>query len=79
MRTLSEVEVMLNQKTMTLLANTLAPKVAGQLFQSEEFITFLHEIIPALIDAELGECDDDLMFDLSMMVMERITLEVATF
>jgi hypothetical protein len=64
----------LSQKTCTLLANTLAPKIAEQIMQSESFIEYLHEVIPALVDTEVGEMDCDLHFDLSMMVMERLSL-----
>jgi hypothetical protein len=64
----------LSQKTTTLLANTLAPKIAEQIMQSESFIEYLHEVIPAFVDTEVGECDEDLHFDLSMMVMERLAL-----
>ena len=67
----------LSHKTFTLLANTLAPKIAEQIMQSESFIEYLHKVIPALVDTEVGECDEDLHFDLSMMVMERLAL-VAT-
>jgi hypothetical protein len=42
--------------------------------QSESFIEYLHEVIPAYVDAEVGEMDCDLHFDLSMMVMERLAL-----
>jgi hypothetical protein len=31
--------------------------------------------VPPIIDAELGECDDDMMFDLALLVMERIILK----
>ena len=68
---------MLSTKALSLLANTLAPKIAEQIMQSEEFVEFLHTMIPALVDAEVGECDDDLAFDLSLMCMERLSL-VAT-
>jgi hypothetical protein len=64
----------LSQKTTTLLANTLAPKIAEQIMQSESFIEYLHEVIPAFVDAEVGEMDCDLHFDLSMLVMERLSL-----
>ncbi len=64
----------LSQKTTTLLANTLAPKIAEQIMQSETFIEYLHEVIPAFVDAEVGEMDCDLHFDLSMMVLERLAL-----
>ena len=67
---------MLSTKAITLLANTLAPKVIERIYQSEEFITFLHEQIPQAIDAELGEVDEDLIFDLSMHVMDKVNLSV---
>jgi len=70
---------MLSTKALTLLANTLAPKIAEQIMQSDEFVEFLHEHIPALVDAELGECDCDLHFDLSMMCMERLSLQAADY
>ena len=42
--------------------------------QSDEFVEFLHTMIPALIEAELGEVEDDVLFDLSLITMEKITL-----
>jgi hypothetical protein len=65
----------LSTKTLQLLAKTLAPTVAEKIMQSEEFVELLHTMIPALIDAELGEVDCDLHFDLSMLVMEKMYLE----
>ena len=65
---------MLSTKTLNLLADTLAPKVAEVLCSSEEFLEFMHKQVPGVIDTEVGEMDDDLLFDLSLMVMERIVL-----
>lgn len=70
---------MLSTKALTLLANTLAPKIAESIMQSEEFVEFLHTAIPALVDTEVGECDDDLHFDLSMLIMERLSLVAANY
>ncbi len=67
---------MLSTKAITLLANTLAPKVIERIYQSDEFITFLHEQIPPAIDAEAGEMDDELFFDLSLAVMDKVRLTV---
>ena len=67
---------MLSTKAITLLANTLAPKVIERIYQSEEFITFLHEQIPQAIDAEAGEMDDELFFDLSLAIMDKVNLSV---
>jgi hypothetical protein len=64
----------LSTKALNILADTLAPKIAEQIMQSESFIEYLHEVIPALVDTEVGEMDCDLHFDLSMMVLERLSL-----
>ena len=68
---------MLSTKALSLLANTLAPKIAEQIMQSEEFTEFMHTLVPTLIDKEMGEMDDDLYFEISLAVMERLSL-VAT-
>jgi hypothetical protein len=64
----------LSNKTLQLLAKTLAPTIAEKIMQSDEFVEFLHNVLPDLVNAELGECEDDLHFDLSMCVMDRIIL-----
>jgi hypothetical protein len=65
----------LSTKALNLLANGLAPKIAEELYSSEAFMEFMHNQVPAIIDSEIGEMDDDLMFDLSLLVMERIILK----
>ena len=62
----------LSIKALNLLADSLAPKIAEELCSSEAFMEFMHNQVPAIIDAELGECDDDMLFDLALMCMERI-------
>ena len=66
---------MLSNKACQMLAQALTPKVIEALYSSDEFITFMHENVPAAIRAELGECDEDTLFDLSMCVMDRIILK----
>jgi hypothetical protein len=66
----------LSTKTLQLLAKTLAPTIAEKIMQSEEFVELLHSTIPALIEDELGEIDDDVLFDLSMITMEKMSLSV---
>ena len=70
---------MLNAKAINLLANQLAPTVAEKLFASEAWVEFLQSNLPSLIDTELGECDEDLLFELSLCVMDRLSLKAHTF
>ena len=70
---------MLNAKAINLLANQLAPTVAEKLFASEAWVEFLQSNLPGLIDTEIGECDEDLLFELSLCVMDRLSLKTHTF
>jgi hypothetical protein len=64
----------LSAKTFNLLADTLAPRVAEAIISSDEFIEFMHTMVPSLIDTECGEMDEDLHFELALAVMERLSL-----
>ena len=66
---------MLSTKAVNILATSIAEGVVDDLYASDEFINMLHETIPGLVTARLGECDEDLLFDLSLAVMDRITLK----
>ena len=44
--------------------------------QSDEFVEFLHTMIPVQVEAELGEVEDDVLFDLSLITMEKMSLTV---
>ena len=65
---------MLSDKAIKILADKVAPEVIDELAMSEAFIQFLHEQIPALIDTKLGEMGEDLYFEISMLVMDKVRL-----
>lgn len=67
---------MLSDKAVKILADKIAPVVIAELAMSEEFITFLHEEVPALIENQLGDCEPDLLFDLALMIMDKVRLSV---
>ena len=68
---------MLSTKAYQMLANTLAPRIANELQSSEAFVDLMHEVIPDLITQELGEMDDETLFELSMCVLDKIYLKTA--
>jgi hypothetical protein len=68
---------MLSNKAYKMLADVLAPRLANELQSSEQFVQFMHEMIPALIEKELGECDDEILFELSLAVMDKFYLKTA--
>lgn len=69
---------MLSDKAYNLLANTLAPRIANALQCSDAFVNLMHEEVPGLITSELGDMDEETLFELSLCVMDRIYLKTAT-
>ena len=60
-----------------MLANTLAPRIANELQSSEAFVDLMHEVIPDLITQELGEMDEETLFELALCTMDKIYLKTA--
>jgi hypothetical protein len=69
---------MLSNKAIKLLAKSLAPEVAAGIFESEQWVTFCHEVIPDLITEIAGEMEEDLLFELSLIVMDSLKVSVYT-
>lgn len=65
----------LSNQTISKLADALKPEVIDFIYEGERWTTFLHEIVPDAIQTKLGPVDDEVLFDLSMCVMDRIVLK----
>lgn len=65
----------LSVQTISKLADALKPEVIDYIYEDARWTTFLHEVVPDAIQAKLGPVDDEVLFDLSMCVMDRIVLE----
>jgi hypothetical protein len=68
-------ETMLSNKATNILATAIAQKAADAIFEDERWVDLLQEIIPDVVTKELGEVDDDLLFDLSLTVMDKLVLK----
>ena len=66
---------MLSTKAINILASSIVEGVIDDLYASEEFTNMLHETIPGLVTTRLGECSEDLLFELSLCVMDKIILK----
>jgi hypothetical protein len=64
----------LSNKATNILAKAIAPKAADAIFADERWVDLMQEIIPEIVEQEIGTCDEDLLFELSLAVMDRITL-----
>lgn len=65
----------LSQKTYDNLANALKSEVVDYLTEDENYVHFLIDQIPVAIKAKLGEMDEDVLYELTMQLMTKITLQ----
>jgi hypothetical protein len=68
----------LSNKTIQNLSAALTPEVIDYIFEDERWVEFMHEIIPDAIEDKIGGIDEDLKFELSLVIMDRIILKSAT-
>jgi hypothetical protein len=68
----------LSNQTISKLADTLTPEVISYIFEDERWCDFLHEIIPDAVQDKLGDVDEDLKYELSLCIMDKIILKSAS-
>ena len=64
----------LSQSTLIQLAEALQPEVVNFIYNDERFYEFMMQIVPEAINAKLGDVDDTIAAELSMIICERINL-----
>jgi hypothetical protein len=69
---------MLSNTTIQKMSAALAPEVMDNIYSSDAFVTMMHEVIPDIITAKMGELDDELLYELSLCVMDKIYLKCDT-
>lgn len=65
----------LSNQTYQNLANALKDEVVDFIFESDAYFDFMRETIPEAIQAKLGPVDDEVLFELSMCLMDKIYLK----
>ena len=65
----------LSNQTIQSLSDALVPEVVHYIFNDERWTNFLHEIVPDAINTTLGKVDDDVLFDLSLCVMDSLAVQ----
>lgn len=62
----------LSVSTVRKLADTLTSEVMEEILSDQRVIELLHEIIPETIKNNMGEVEEDLLFELSLCIMDNI-------
>jgi len=71
----AEVNTMLSNKAYELLAKELAPNIAHEVQMTDKYIELMLDLVPDLITTELGEMDDEVLYELSLCVLDRMYLK----
>ena len=69
------------EQSVATLSDELATTVVHKLNEGdleEMLMDNIHELITTVIEEELSECDEDLMMDLAMCVVQRIRVAAHT-
>ena len=64
----------LSNQTLQNLANALKPEVIKYIQEDERYVEFMMELIPDAIMFQLGTVKNDVLMDLSMIIMDKIFL-----
>lgn len=65
----------LSVSTVRKLADTLTPEVVEDVLSDPRVIELLQEVVPTSIKNHMGEVEDDLLFELSLCIMDSIYLK----
>ncbi len=65
----------LSDSTISKLADALVPEVIDYIYEDQRWAEFLHEVVPDAVTSEIGGLDEELLFDLSMVIMDRIVMK----
>lgn len=63
----------LSNTTIQNLSKALTEEVIHYILEDERYVDFLQEIIPEFIETKLGNLDEDLKYNLSVCIMDRIS------
>ena len=71
--------LMLSNKSTQEIASSLVDDVIKYIEEDSRYVDFMQEVIPDAIQSYLGSVDEDLKFDLSLCIMDRICFRESNF
>ena len=69
----------LSTKSIQDIASALVPDVVKYIEEDSRYVDFMQEVIPDAIQSYLGNVDEDLKFELSMCIMDKISFYKSNF
>ena len=65
----------LSTESVSKIADALKPAVINYIYEDPEFTEYMHGAIIEGIKGVMGNMDDDLLFEIGMLVFDRIELK----
>jgi hypothetical protein len=65
----------LSNTTVSKLADALKKEVINKIYERPEYAELMQDLIPDAIHSLMGEMDEDLAFEIGMLLFDRIELK----
>jgi hypothetical protein len=65
----------LSNSSISKIADALKPAVINYIYEDPEFTEYMHGAVIEGIRSVMGDMDDDLLFEIGMLVFDRIELK----
>jgi hypothetical protein len=65
----------LSEPTVSRLADALKKDIINHIYEDERYFEVMTDLVSDALRAKLGDCNEDLFFDLGMIIMDRIELK----
>ena len=70
---------MLSTKSTQEIASALVDDIIKYIEEDSRYVDFMQEVIPDAIQSYLGNVDEDLKFELSLCIMDKICFGQSNF
>ena len=67
----------MTNEALTALASAFAHKIANRIMADDAYIEMMMEVLPEMVSEEVGISDIDDVLELSMVILDSLTLAVA--
>ena len=68
----------ISNRAINQMARALTPEVIEALFSSDEYIEFMMDNVPDILQEKMGKMDTDFCIELSQCIMDNINLTART-
>jgi hypothetical protein len=65
----------LSNSSITKIADALKPAIMDYIYEDEKFTQYMQDAVTEGIRSVMGDMDEDLLFEIGMLIFDRIELK----